>query len=115
MPWHLMAMAVLYIVAGIMHFVKPRVYESIMPPYIPSHRLMVWLSGVAEVLLGVGLFFSVTRVWAAWGIAFLLIAIFPANLYMATSPKFHRFPKWVVWGRLPLQAVLIAWALHYTY
>lgn len=114
MEWHLILMSVLYIVAGIMHFIKPRMYVSIMPPYIPSPQMMVFLSGIAEAVLGIGLLFSETRVWAAWGIVLLLIAIFPANIYMATSDKFKRIPAWIRWGRLPLQAVLVAWALYYT-
>lgn len=101
--------------AGIFHFIRPKMYESIMPPYIPAHQLMVWLSGLAELGLGIGLLFPVTRVWAAWGIVLMLIAIFPANVYMTISPRFHRIPSWILWGRLPLQAVLIAWALYYTY
>ncbi len=114
MAWHLVLMAILYTLAGVMHFVKPRMYESIMPPYIPAHRLMVWLSGLAEVVLGIGLLFPITRAWAAWGVVVLLVAVFPANVYMATSLKFQRIPAWVRWVRLPLQAVLIVWALRYT-
>lgn len=114
MEWHLIVMAVLYIIAGILHFVKPRIYESIMPPYIPAHHAMVLLSGFAESALGIGLLFQQTRILSAWGIVLLLIAIFPANVYMATSQKFHRIPSWILWARLPLQAVLIAWALRYT-
>ena len=85
-----------------------------MPPYIPSHNLMVTLSGIAEMVLGVGLLFPATRTLAAWGLIFLLIAIFPANVYMATSSRFYKFPAWLQWGRLPLQGLLIWWAYHYT-
>lgn len=107
-------MAALYILAGLMHFIKPAFYRAIMPPYIPAHQLMVLLSGVAEIALGIGLLFPATRVWAAWGLILLLIAVFPVHLYMATAPKFAHLSPWIRWGRLPLQAVLIWWAWLYT-
>lgn len=106
--------AALYIFAGFMHFAKERFYIKSMPSYIPYHKAMVQLSGVAEIALGLGLLFSFTRVYAAWGLILLLIAVFPANIYMATSGKFHRMPKVLLWLRLPLQLVLIWWAYQYT-
>jgi hypothetical protein len=59
-------MALLYIGAGVLHFVVPKFYLRIMPPYLPAHHLLVALSGVAEVIVGVGLLIPATRVWAAW-------------------------------------------------
>ncbi|WP_020604480.1 DoxX family protein [Spirosoma spitsbergense] len=106
--------AIVYIAAGLNHFVSPKTYLAIMPPYIPAHEQMVLLSGVAEVVLGVGLLFSSTRSLAAWGLVLLLIAVFPANVYMVTSNRFRRFPAWLRWARLPLQGVLIWWAYRYT-
>ncbi|UHG90689.1 DoxX family protein [Spirosoma oryzicola] len=106
--------AFVYIAAGINHFISPKMYLSIMPPYIPAHNLMVVLSGIAEVILGVGLLFPATRSLSAWGLILLLIAVFPANLYMATSSRFRKFPAWLRWARLPLQGVLIWWAYQYT-
>ena len=103
-----------YVVAGVNHFLNPKMYLAIMPPYIPAHQLMVVVSGVAEVVLGIGLLFPATRSLAAWGLILLLIAVFPANLYMAQSQRFARFPAWLRWGRLPLQGVLIVWAYQYT-
>ena len=87
---------------------------AIMPPYIPAHQLMVAVSGIAEVVLGIGLLFPSTRSLSAWGLIVLLIAVFPANLYMAQSERFAQIPAWIRWGRLPLQAGLIAWAYQYT-
>lgn len=106
-------MAALYVFAGVMHFIKPDNYMAIMPPYIPLHSQMVFWSGVAEVVLGIGLVFPATRSWAAIGLIVLLIAVFPANLYMATSEKFVALPRWFVWGRLPVQGLLIWWARLY--
>lgn len=106
--------ALIYIVAGLNHFISPRTYLAIMPPYIPAHQLIVTLSGVAEVILGIGLLFPATRSLSAWGLILLLIAVFPANVYMATSSRFRKFPAWLRWARLPLQGLLIWWAYQFT-
>lgn len=107
-------MAALYIAAGINHFLNPKVYMALMPPYIPYHKFFVDFSGIAEVVLGVGLLFPATRTVAAWGLIVLLLAVFPANYYMAVGERFAGLSAWVRWGRLPLQGVLILWAWWYT-
>lgn len=107
-------MAALYMLAGIWHFIRPKFYLQIMPPYLPAHKAIVLWSGVAELALGIGLLFPATRVWAAWGIIALLIAIFPANYYMAVGEKFQAMSAWIRWGRLPIQGLLIWWAYQYT-
>lgn len=104
----------LYFLAGLYHFVNPKFYLKIMPPYLPGHEFFVAVSGVAEVILGVLLFIPATRSWAAWGIILLLIAVFPANLYMAYGDQFQAISPWIRWGRLPIQLVLIWWAFQYT-
>ena len=106
--------ALVYVVAGLNHFINPKMYLAIMPPYVPAHQLMVNLSGIAEVVLGLGLLFPATRSLSAWGLILLLIAIFPANVYMATADRFHDISGLIRWGRLPLQGVLIWWAYRYT-
>ncbi len=86
-----------------------------MPPYIPYHRLMVIISGIAEILLGIALLFPLSQEWAAWGIIALLIAIFPANFEQLRTKKARLgLPLWVIWLRIPLQVVLIWWAWLYT-
>lgn len=110
----LYVMSFLYVVAGILHFVRPQTYLRIMPPSIPAPLTMVHLSGVAELVLGLALLVPSLRSWAAWGIILLLIAVFPANWYMATSGKFASIPAWILWARLPLQGVLIYWAYTFT-
>ena len=117
-------MGVLYVFAGVMHFVVPELYVQIVPPVLPGRLALVYVSGLAEVVLGIGLFFERTRRIAAWGIITLLVAIFPANVYMAVSGvviEGVQFGSAVVdpspavrWGRLPIQAVLVAWAWWYT-
>lgn len=111
----LYAQALVYMAAGVNHFANPRMYRAIMPPYLRAVRdPLINLSGVAEILLGVGLCFPQTRVWAAWGLIALLIAVFPANLYMATGEKFQNVSPWLRWGRLPIQGLLIWWAYQFT-
>ncbi|GAB3733224.1 DoxX family protein [Spirosoma lituiforme] len=106
--------AFVYVAAGVNHFISPKTYLAIMPPYIPAHNLMVTLSGIAEIVLGIGLLFPATRSISAWGLVLLLIAVFPANIYMATASRFRKLPAWIRWGRLPLQGLLIWWAYQYT-
>jgi uncharacterized membrane protein len=109
--------AVFYIVAGSLHFIRPATYLSIMPPYIPWQPAMVRISGAFEILGGLGLFVPATRRAAAWGLVVLLIAVFPANLFMAMHPVeagAASIAPALRWGRLPLQALLIWWVLWCT-
>lgn len=99
------------IAAGANHFINPGFYLKMMPPYIPAHELMVQLSGAAEILFGLGLFFARWRRPAAWGSIALLLAVFTANLYMYThSELFPDVPPEALLIRLPLQLLLIGWA-----
>jgi uncharacterized membrane protein len=110
-------MAVFYFLAGLNHFLHPEYYMRIMPPYIPEPLLMINLSGAAESLLGLGLFFKKTRALCAWGVIALLIAVFPANIYMYTahiSITGEPIADWIYIVRLLLQGVLIWWAYLYT-
>ena len=105
-------LAAAFVGAGVLHFVKPRVFEAIVPPSLPAPRALVLISGAAEVLGGVGLLVPAVRPWAGWGLVALLVAVFPANLYMAReSGRFRKIPRWALLARLPLQAVLIAWVV----
>ena len=114
----LWVMAAFYVWAGIAHFLRPDFYEVMMPPYLPWHYELVILSGVAEVLCGVGLLIPQTRKLAAWATIALLVAVFPANLHVAFNdvPVFGATegPGPIGFVRLPLQLVLIAWAWWYT-
>ena len=108
-------MAVLYVGAGVMHFAATRAYMAIMPEYLPAHRELVWVSGMGEIAGGVGVVVPATRRVAAWGIVALLLAVFPANLWMAQHPeRFPGVPGWALWARLPLQLPLLWWAWLYT-
>jgi uncharacterized membrane protein len=107
---------VLFIVAGSIHFVNPKIYEAIMPPYLPAHRALVAISGFFEILGGIGAMIPQTRKAAGIGLIALLVAVFPANLYMATdAAKFASFaPAWALWARLPIQVFLIVWVYNAT-
>jgi uncharacterized membrane protein len=114
----LYVMAAFYIFAGVMHFLRPEFYRPMMPPYLPWHDFLIFLSGVAEVGLGAAVLVPSIRKPAAWGIILLLIAIFPANVHIAlyNVPVFNN-PEGaglLNWVRLPFQAVLILWAWWYT-
>lgn len=114
----LWAMAVFYVLAGINHFRNPDFYLPMMPAYLPAHLELIYVSGVAEILLGIAVLVRRTRRLAAWGIIALLVAVFPANLNMAIYdiPVGGRSEGLGIWNwvRLPMQAVLIAWAWWYT-
>ena len=86
-----------------------------MPPYLPWHYELVLISGVFEILGGVALLIPRLQVVAAWGLIALLVAVFPANIYMAQHPELYPvIPPTVLWARLPLQGVFILWAYWYT-
>lgn len=116
-------MGLTYVLAGVLHFVAPKVYEQVVPPQLPKPRTLVYLSGVAEVGLGLGVLCERTRNLSAWGLVALLVAVFPANVYMAVADdlelegvpeQFSDPSDAALWARLPLQAVLVAWAWWYT-
>jgi uncharacterized membrane protein len=101
------------VVAGANHFVAPAAYVAMMPSALPAPAALVYTSGVAEILGGLGLILPATRRLAGWGLIALFVAIFPANINMAVHhlPLGGReVPNWALWARLPLQAVLVAWA-----
>ncbi len=104
-----------FVVAGLNHFRNPGFYVGIMPPYLPWHLGLVYVSGVAEVVLGAMLLVPTWTVIAAWGLIALLIAVFPANVHMAMHPDLYpSISPTALLVRLPIQALLIAWAHGYT-
>jgi len=104
-------MSYFYIQIGIKHFTDPNWFMQIMPPYLPYHLELVYLSGFFEIILGILLIFKKTRYIAGWGLILLLIAVFPANIYLAqTNGVAMGISPEIAWGRLPIQAVFIALA-----
>jgi uncharacterized membrane protein len=106
--------AALFILAGVVHFIVPKSYVRIMPPYLPYHRPLVLLSGVFEIALGVLLLVPRFSNVAAWGLIALLIAVFPANIYLYQHQQIWPLAPLVHLLRLPMQGVLILWAFVYT-
>ncbi|WP_273273629.1 hypothetical protein [Maribacter polysiphoniae] len=113
-PWHLFIMASMYIIAGIMHFIRPKVYLRIMPRYLPWPKLLVGLSGLAEILLGLGLCFTFSKEYCLYGILTMLVVFLWVHFYMLSSQKASAgIPKWILMLRIPLQFVLMYWAYGY--
>ncbi|APS38871.1 DoxX family protein [Salegentibacter sp. T436] len=113
-PWHLYLMGAMYIVAGIIHFIKPQMYMRIMPRYLPAHKPLVFLSGLAEIFLGFLLFFSETKDLAIYGIILMLLVFLLVHFYMLSSKKAGAdIPKWALILRIPLQFFLMYWAWFY--
>lgn len=113
-PWHLYLMAAIYVFAGMMHFIKPKTYLRIMPRYLPNHKLLVSLSGIAEIMLGVGVCFPSTKNVALSGIIAMLIVFLLVHFYMLSSKKAGAgIPQWLLVLRIPLQFGLMYWAYSY--
>ena len=114
-------MGAVYVVAGIAHFLAPRRFAEAIPPSFPQPVGLVYLSGIAEIVLGLGVVWRRTRRPSAWGIAVLLVAVFPANVHLAREAVLRDLVPDRLVGparlaalvRLPFQGVLIGWALRY--
>ena len=108
------AAGVAFVVASIPHFTSPERYLPMMPPFVPSPLAMIYVSGVAELAGGIGLLIRRTARVASWGLALLLVAIFPANIWVAVNgANAAGLPSspWYTWSRLPFQLVFIWWVL----
>lgn len=106
--------AVAMVAMGVLHFTAAGTFVQIMPPFLPAPLVLVWVSGVFEILGGVGILVPRTRALAGWGLVLLYLAVFPANLYMAIEPIAVNGvvpERWLVWARLPLQPAFmwVAW------
>ena len=99
-----------FLLAGLMHFLRPRPYVAIVPDALPRKRDIVYASGVAEMAGGAGVLVPATRRAAGWWLIATLLAIFPANVNMAVNAeRFRVVPEPLLWARLPLQGLLIQW------
>ncbi len=114
MNWHLYILSGVFIIAGIFHLIKPKAFMRIMPLYIPFHKALVYLSGIAEIFAGIGLLFEQTRTISIWSIIIMLILFFPVHIHMLINKKAGlNLPKSILIFRLLLQFVLIYWAYFY--
>ena len=107
-------LAMFMVGAGTMHFIKPDFYVQIMPPYLPLHRELVYLSGLFEIALGLLLLVPRFSQLAGWGIVALLIAVFPANIYLYQHQDLLPVSPILHWLRLPLQGLFLLWAYWHT-
>ncbi len=108
-------LVIFFMLAGANHFTNTAFYVSIMPPYLPWPAALVYVSGAAEVLLGLGLLFRRTQRLAAWGLIAMVLAVTPANVHMAIHTElFPQFHPAGLWLRLGLQVVLLGWVFCYT-
>jgi uncharacterized membrane protein len=101
------------LLSGVLHFAKPEPYVMMMPSYLPAHLALVYISGVAELVLGAAVFVPKLRALAGWGIIALLVAIWPANIWMATEgiqPPGMEMSPTGAWIRVALQPVFMLWA-----
>jgi uncharacterized membrane protein len=116
MRWSQRSLAAFFVGAGVNHFVMPRTYEQIVPPRMQADAArLVRVSGVAELVGGLGVLFRRTRRPAGLWLIGVLAGVFPANLYMARAPeRFHKIPRWALYGRLPLQPLMMWWAWRAT-
>ena len=108
-------LSLFFLGAGLMHFVKPRAYEAIVPDALPGHREIVAVSGVAEIAGGLAVLPARSARWGGWWLIALLVAVFPANVNMAVNAtRFRAVPEALLWLRLPVQALLVAWVRRVT-
>ncbi len=114
MGWHFYLLSLIFISAGIFHLIRPRAFMRIMPLYIPYHRFLVYLSGIAEILAGIGVFFALTRMLSLWAIIGMLVLFFPVHIHMLVDKKASlNFPKFILFFRLFLQFGLLYWTYQY--
>ena len=111
----LLSLAIFFIYFGIDHFINPDFYLSIMPPSFPLHQEAVYISGLFEIIGGMGILIYRFRKIAGWGLFALLIAVYPANIYMAVTPSaFPNIPIFILYLRLGLQFIFLYWAYTIT-
>jgi len=115
------ALAAFFTFTGVMHFLRPRFFEAIVPPAIEvQKREAVAISGVAEIAGAALVLPPLTRRLGRWWLLALLLAVFPANIHMAVNPEqihgldMRRIPRWALWARLPLQPLAMAWVWQAT-
>lgn len=114
LPWHQYLIGILFVLAGANHFRTPKIYERVIPPYIPAHKTIVMISGIVEMVLGFMIMNRDTQSQAAWGLIILLVLFIPIHIYMLQNETASmKLPRWALWLRIPLQFALMYWAYLY--
>jgi len=103
-------LGVIYTLLGILHFTNTGFYRPFMPKFLPGHDLLIYLSGVAEILLGIGVLFPQTRSLALWGIIAMLLVFLIVHVNMLFPSNSLGISPWILWLRIPIQFLLIYWA-----
>ena len=112
--WDYILMASIYILAGLAHWVYPKVYLPIIPAWIPYKPAIVWVSGLIEIVLGTALFYPPISQAALYGLMGMLVLFLPVHTYMlANAQRYRKIPYWLLWARIPIQGLLIYWAYSY--
>ena len=108
----LLLLCFFFVSAGVMHFVNAEFFVAIMPPFLPLHLEIVYLSGVFEILLGLSVLPIATRARAGMALIALLVAVYPANIYMALNPEEYSEmgSPTALYVRLPIQFLFMFWA-----
>ena len=115
MTWSQRLLVAFFTAAGALHFLRPGMYEEIMPDYVPAQHELVLASGAAEIAGALGVIPPRTRRLAGLLLAAILVAVFPANVHMALHPdRYPGLSPGLLWGRLALQPLAIWWALAAT-
>lgn len=100
-----------FVATGVLHFLRPKMYEAIMPDYLPAHRELVYASGVTEAVGGLAVLHPRTRAFGGWLLVLTIIGVYPANVHMALHPeRYPQVPKAALYARLPLQLPMLLWA-----
>jgi len=102
--------SVFYVIVGIKHFIDPNYFLAIVPPYLPYHLELVYISGVFEIAFGLMILIPKYRCWGSIGLIFLLVAVFPANIYLAQSTQAQEAigaTQDIATWRLPVQGIFI--------
>ena len=114
LAWHQYIIGMVFILAGMYHFKKPKLYLKIMPPYLPIKSSLVLITGILEMVLGMMILSPATQTIAGWGIIVLLVLFLPVHIYMLQNEEASlKLPKWVLILRIPLQFGLMYWAYQY--
>jgi uncharacterized membrane protein len=103
-------MGVIYTILGVVHFTHTGFYRPLMPKFLPAHDLLIYLSGVAEIVLGIGVLFPQTRSVALWGLIAMLIVFLIVHVNMLLPGNQLGISPWILWLRIPIQFILIYWA-----
>jgi len=114
--WVRILLGLAFAVVGILHFTHVSIFLSIMPPYLPWHLELVYISGFFEIIGGIGLLYPPTRETARWGLLALLVAVYPANIHMLVNEVYIEGmtqSKWILWGRMPMQ-FLMAFGVYWS-